>query len=781
MRYYLLPFLLLCIAQQINAQKRSFSGQITDDSGEALPGISVRAVCDGIPTGVWQTDAYGKFSFLLNTTAQNTITLSGPGCTQEISLGTLKRDTFVNWTMHCSTDLQAVNIVSSPKTYDNLSGVYRLNKDNILQTPTLGGEPDLLKSLALLPGVTNGIEGSSGLYIRGGSPDQNLILLDDAPVFNISHLFGFLSIFNSDIIKDVVFYKGNAPARFGGRLSSVLDIHTVEGNQKSIKGSVGIGLFDSKVNLDGPLWHNRVRFSASARTSYIDLFTLHQKKRFESGQKDSYSNMNFYDVNGKINFNINKNNQFFVSIYKGKDQFDFWDQNFPYSQNKQNMNWGNTTVSARLHSVFKSRFYVKNTLVHSAFHSGFHQQEQRTIFDQQGNTNISGQTAIRNESLKSDLTFSPYGQQVLRLGLEANYRTFTPRKFDFLSFQGTEDTTNVHFFSKDTTFDASFWIEDEIRFSHKLTLNAGGRITWFQQPSRNGAIAFDPRLIGAYVLNNKITLRADYGIYHQNINLLSNNSVGLPLDIWTPTDKNTPVQRSWQTSLGVEFKPSAAFTISNDCYFRKMKHLTDLRTGVNLLLTPKDWDELIEKNGTGTAFGDEIYVRYRYKTWHGNMAYTWSKNTRSFQNIDNGETFYGKFDQRNRISIDLGGNLSRKWRFALAWVYNSGIATTLPVVSYEGPPGASNNVLVFPKRNNARFPAYHRGDLSLTRTVTTHKGRQKRLSFGAYNFYNQRNVYFLTYKNTFTVENGVVTNRQLQIIERNLFPIIPSVTYAVTW
>ncbi len=761
------------------SQKFTISGYIRDKkSGEDLPSANI--LVEELKKGT-TTNTYGFYSLTLPK-GSYTLRISYIGYQDIVKKINLDKDIKLNFSME-ETVIQGKEIVvTGERTNKNVESVemstYKLPVEMIKEIPAFMGEVDVLKSIQLLPGVQSGGEGNTGFYVRGGGPDQNLILLDNAVVYNAGHLFGFFSIFNADALKDVNLIKGGAPANYGGRLSSVLDISMKEGNNQSYHADGGIGLIASRLTVQGPIKKDTSSFIISGRRTYIDILT----KPFIKGNLKG-TGYYFYDLNAKINYRLNENNRIFLSGYFGRDVFSFKNKRDGFSVK---FPWGNATISSRWNHVFNQNLFQNLTLTFSDYNFTFAAEQDDFEFNM-----YSG---VRDYSLSLDYTYLPNILHTIKFGAQYTFHDFQPGSASARIGQTLFDSGKIiHYYNHD----AALYINDEWDVNEKIKLSLGVRPTLFQfvgpftryvlddQKRAKDTITYktldpiatykniEPRISVRYTINSSSSIKASYSQNYQYVQLASMSSNTLPTDAWVPsTDKIKP-QFAVQYAVGF-FKNflNDTYETSVELYYKTMKNLIDYKEGLTS-------DDNIGNNpdnnftfGTGKSFGAEFFIKRRFGKFNGWVGYTLSKTTRLFPDINNGKEYPAKYDRRHDLSLVLTYELNERWQFGGVFVYATGDATTLPISRFfvEG-----RIVSEYGERNSFRLAPYHRADISVTYNFPN-KGKKWKssLNFSVYNLYNRMNPYFIYIDTDVDLANYSITTQAKQV---SLFSILPSVTY----
>ena len=666
-------------------------------------------------------------------------------------------DTAINVMLEETQALKGVTITANRDAvqYKTQMSAIDLPVSTIKSLPAFLGEPDILKAIQLLPGVQAGSEGSSGLYIRGGSPDQNLILLDGVPVYNASHLFGFFSVFNADAIRSVEVIKGGFPARYGGRLSSVIDINMKEGDQNKIHGEGGIGLIASRLTLEGPIKKGKSSFMISGRRTYADLVA----KPFMS--RDSKAGYYFYDLNAKVNFTLGAKDHLYVSGYMGNDKFYFNDkQSSPdnSSTSKADLQWGNITAVARWNHEFSPRLFGNLTTYYSRYRFLISAENNNASPTSSNDFLLRYTSGIYDIAARYDLDFIPSANHFIKAGASFINHTYTPGAQTIkVTGSQTEDTTvgppRLYANEMDS------YVEDDIRLSSKMKANIGLHFSAFSVRSKTYT-SFQPRMALRYLINDKLSAKASFVQMNQYINLLTNSSVGLPTDLWVPVTDKIPPQRSLQGAAGLAYTIMSGLEASAEGYYKKMDNVIEYKEGASFFNSTTSWEDKVDV-GKGTSYGAELFLQKKKGKFSGMLGYTLSWTNRTFADLNNGATFSYKYDRRHDIKVAGVYTISKKIELSAEWVYGTGNAITLPIGTYAGLNG--ENITIYGARNAYRMPAYHRGDISIR--FTKEKKRWERAwIISVYNVYNRQNPFFI-YE-----ESG-------NFYQVSLFPIIPSVSY----
>jgi len=753
--------LLLFSATLLVAQsKYTVSGTVKEkSSGETLIGVNVVTV-ENPNVGV-TTNEYGFYSLSLPK-GNYTLRFSYTGFEPELIPVELNSNIKVNIDLSEGISLQEV-VISAKKDNDNLTsaamGTEILNMKVATKVPVLFGEKDLVKTIQLMPGIKSNGEGSNGFSVRGGASDQNLILLDEAPVYNASHLLGIFSTFNSDAIKDATIIKGNSPAQFGGRLSSVLDVKMKEGNNKEYQTSGGIGLISSRLTVEGPIQKEKSSFIVSGRRTYADLFA-----RLSPDFKDV--KLYFYDLNLKANFAINDKNKLFFSGYLGKDVL--------AASNLFGSNWGNSTGTLRWNSVLSSKLFSNTSFIYSNydFNVGFKGVGSEINF----NSNI------KDLNLKQDFSFYPNAKNTIRLGFNVVHHTITPTKAEGTDIIGGKNSRKG--LENSVYLSNSFKASDQINLDYGLRFSSynilgGDTYNIYQdnelvqsielEKGKTGKSYYnlEPRISVNYRVTQTSSLKMGYARNTQNLHLMSNSTGGSPTDQWIGNSYNIKPEVADQVSFGFSknFNDNK-FELNAETYYKSMQHQIDYRDGADINTVP-DVESLL-LYGKGRAYGLEILLKKNTGRFTGWVGYTLSKTERKINGINNNSWYDAKNDRTHDLTAVGIYNLTPRWTLSGTFIYTTGNAVTFPTGKY-----VLNDMVIYQydRRNADRMPATHRLDISATYERPAKGKYQSSWSFGLYNVYGRKNPYSIDFK-----ENKD-NPQKIDAVQTSLFQWIPSVTY----
>jgi hypothetical protein len=741
------------------------SGYIRDSkTGEDLIGATVSV--KELSSKGSASNSYGFYSITLPS-GQYQITVQYMGYVPQVQQIDLTQSRKFDFLLEPEDNALGEVVVTSKRKNDNITkldmGVQTLDTKDIKNIPVLFGEKDILKTIQLLPGIKSAGEGSSGFNVRGGAADQNLILLDEATVYNASHLMGFFSVFNSDAIKDISVYKGNEPAEYGGRLSSTLDIKMNDGNDKKISVNGGIGLISSRLTIEGPLISDKGSFIVSARRTYADLF-LKLSKDTTLNQAQLY----FYDFNAKANYKLDDNNRIFLSGYFGKDVLGLG--------NTFGINWGNSTATLRWNHLFSDRLFSNTSFIFSNY-------DYKIDINNGIDLNIISQ--IRDFSLKQDFQLFSGTNNTLKFGFNSIYHEIIPGAITASSDVDLKTLTNKY------AWENAFYVSHQYTFSNKFSVEYGARLSAFSLIGPGNFYSYDsngnptdttfyragqfvktyfnlePRATFNYILNQQSSVKASYSRNVQNLHLISNSTSGNPTDLWIPSSNNVKPEIADQVSLGYyrNFSDNL-YEFSTEVYYKNLQNQIDYRNGAEL-----NFNENIESQilfGSGRAYGLELFLKKKYGRFNGWISYDLSRTELKFDGINNGNYYPARQDRTHDISVVGMYELSKRWTLSATWVYNTGNAVTFPTGKYEID---GKTVLLYSNRNANRMPAYHRLDLGATWIIKKTKTFESSWTFSLYNAYGQENAY------TITFENDQNDPTKTEAIQTTLFRFVPSFSY----
>jgi len=784
MKKKILTSLIICfsVLNVFSQEKFTLSGTIKDAAnGEDIIGVTI--FVKELPGTGTVTNVYGFYSLTLPK-GEYTIQYSFIGYkTQEFNLNfntTLKK----NVELAVNAEELEVFEITAVREDENVRstdiGVTKIDIKEIESIPVLFGERDVMKTLQLMPGVKSGGEGSAGFFVRGGSADQNLILLDEAPVYNASHLLGFFSVFNSDAIKDLKLYKGGMPAQYGGRLSSVMDIIMKDGNSKKLAVSGGIGLISSKLTIEAPIVKDKGSFIISGRRTYADVFLKLSK---DEAQKNA--SLYFYDLNLKANYRFGEKDRLFLSGYFGRDNLGYNDL-FGF-------NWGNATATLRWNHLFSDKLFSNTSFIYSQYNYKI----------EIGNAGFRIASKIEDLTIKEDLDYFVNDRNKIKFGGSIIHHTFEPGEISSTIAESVLNDTKIEnryslesalYISNEQKFGSLFTLTYGLRYSNFTQIGPGeiytydkdGDVTdttayerWQSVASYNG---LEPRIAANYSLSETSSLKASYSRSYQYLHLLSNSSSGSPIDAWMPSSNNIKPEVADQVSLGY-FKnlKHNAYEFSVETYYKILDNTIDYKTGAEITLNPTVEGELLY--GEGRAYGIELFLKKKKGDFTGWVSYTLSRSENIFEEVNKNTWFPAKQDRTHDVSVVGMYALGERIKLSATFVFYTGGAVTFPTGKYVID---NQTINLYSDRNASRMPNYHRMDIGLTlenknfkeiknlETGEIEKIKKKFESswnFSVYNLYGRENAYSITF------EENADDPTKTDIIQLSLFKIIPSISY----
>lgn len=776
----------------MSQSKFTISGYVTEaNSGEAI--IGAKVVIPSLNQGA-ATNNYGFYSLTVPS-GKYQVEFRTVIYSTEIKDVELTKDVKLNVEVG-TKNLNEIKL--SGKKGENVNstqmGQVALEMETIKTLPAFMGEVDVIKTIQLLPGVSSVSEGGQGFYVRGGGPDQNLVLLDEAVVYNAAHLFGFFSVFNADAVKGVNLIKGGMPANFGGRMSSVLEVNMNEGNYKRLKVTGGIGAISSRLTVEGPIKKDKGSFIISGRRTYIDILL---KAAIPDSSPFSGSGYYFYDFNFKANYKLSEKDRLYLSGYYGKDVFTFGSREDDFSVN---MPWGNGIAALRWNHLFTNKLFMNVTGTFTDYNFEFGSAQDQFQFSL-----LSG---VRDVGGKVDFSYFPNSKHRVKWGGDYTFHTFTPTS---ISAQSDSVVFDTGLAQKLKSHEAAAYVLDEFDISDALRVNVGLRYSAyaFTGPftrytkgdigtpdttivyGRGDIIKFynglEPRISLRYLLPDKSSIKAGYAYNYQYVHLTSLSAVSLPTDVWFPTTDLAKPQKGYQVSLGY-FRnfDDDKWETSVEVYYKGLNNLIEYKEGALPGDNVNDNTDNLLVYGIGWAYGVEFFVKRSFGKFTGWVGYTWAKTERKFEDLNEGNPFPAKYDRRHDLSIVATYKLNDRWTFGSSFIYATGNTLTLPSSWYVQ---EQNLLFNYGARNSTRMPAYHRLDLSATwydkaektmvdpRTGTEVKVKKRfrhNWAFSIYNVYNRANPFFLYVDNDGDFLNG---DFKISVKQVTLFPVIPSVTW----
>lgn len=774
--------LLLFSSNQLRSQ-HTLSGYVEDaSSGERLIGATV---FDELSSTGTVTNVYGFYSLTLQDSNAKIVSsyLGYNSLVKELSL---QENIQMNFPLQSANVIDEIEIVG--ERFESIEEETQMSKidvpiEQIKKLPALLGEVDVLKSLQLLPGVQSGGEGQTGLYVRGGSPDQNLVLLDGVPVYNVSHVLGIFSVFNADAIKNVTLTKGGFPARYGGRLSSVLEINMKDGNKKEFGGEGSIGIISSKLMVEGPIIKDKTSFILSGRRTYADIAARPFINLSNRGSDFNYNlKLYFYDLNAKINHTIDENNRIYLSFYSGSDVFGVTEK-YPDSRFFGGIAWGNIIGSLRWNHQFTPKLFSNTTLIFSDYQINFDVEVEDTfngITEAFSSRYFSG---IQDFGAKVDFDYIPNPNHYIRFGASTTRHKYSPGALTLdLSFEDVNfDTLIGH--SDIYSLEHDLYIEDDIQYgAFKANIGLHGNIF---QTDEKVYTSIQPRIGLRYLLGNKTSLKASFSTMTQNINLLTSEALSLPTDLWVPSTKRIVPQQSWQIAAGAAKSFGDGYEVSLEAYYKEMNNVISFKPGASFLFDLNaDWQDKVTQ-GFGESYGLELFLQKKKGKTTGWIGYTLAWNNRQFDEINGGEKFPFRYDRRHDFSAVVSHDLTERWSLSAAWIYGTGNAVTLPIYQYDIIDSRYSNwfnrntIESLGSKNAFRMSSYHRLDLGAKFLGKQRKHFQHYWSMGIYNTYNHNNPYFILADSEAVYEDGELVGFKPVFKEISILPIIPSLSFGL--
>lgn len=773
---------MLIVCQKVNSQSLTITGYVEDiNTGERIIGAYV---VDSLSKNVAQTNNYG-FYILRNLERKSAIQATYLGLKSKVIHLSLIHDTLLNIYMQQLMELKEIVVTSSQyKINANAKlGLTTIPVKQLTSIPALG-EPDILKSIQIQPGIKGGVEGSTGIFVRGGGAGENLFMLDEVPMYNVSHLYGFFSAFNSSAIKDIKLLKGCFSSKYGGRTSSVIDVRSRDGNNKSIVGEVSLGIISSNLTIEGPLFSDKNTFVISGRRSYFDLYSG-ILKNFNLLSKD-FPGYYFYDLNARITHTFSPKDKIFLSIYKGKDKIQNKnesslannDSEILSDNRNESSGWGNFVGSLRWNHTFGNNLFLNTTIAYSRYTYFTLNQYKSTFTDSSlkkmlvKNYFANYSSEISDLILKSDFDYSITNNNKLLFGMGNTFHKFSPGTNNYSMFDlELNQKTDTSF--TNLTLNASepfFYVEDEIKLTQKLLINAGLRLSGFLS---QGKMLFnaEPRFSVNYDILPQFVIKTGYSRMVQYMHLLSNSGVSMPTDIWIPALKGLQPLNSDQINAGFAYEWDKKVLFTIELYQKWLTNTTDYRNGTSLLIDASPWYEKTTQ-GHGNSKGIEVSIEKQRGNFTGSINYTLSAADRIYDDLNGGRTFPFKYDRLHDFNISLNYKISKKWDISVLWIYGTGYPVTIPIEKYvpalriytfvEHP----TLIYYYPSINNYRLPPYHRLDLGF-HYRTQNKIGEHILSIDIFNAYNRKNPVNIYFWANYSFKYNY------------LLPIIPSITYTL--
>ena len=802
--------LSLCtVCAGVHAQNRktvTVSGYINDvQSGETLIGAGVLLQSDAkVRTGA-VTNVYGYYTLTLPK-GPVSMQYSYVGYQDVVLSFDLQKDTVINVVLAPSEVLKEAMVVAQKDAgiQSTYLGAIEVPLAQIKNAPVVFGEADVLKAIQMMPGVQGGNEGFTGLYVRGGGPDENLILLDGVPIYNVDHMLGLFSVFQTEAVKKVTLYKGSFPARYGGRVSSIVDIRTNDGNMKETHGNLSLGVVSDKFHIEGPILKDKLSYSFSGRGMHTAIWD--PVIRLLLKDEDAYANYFFYDLNGKISYRLSDSDRFFLGAYSGRDKllvneddkgsYQYTDEygnplgEYHYTDRTDlGISWGNDVVSLRWNHIFSQKLFANTTLAYNRYKMGMSSKTlDETLHEglrQSESYDINYRSGIRDWSAKLDFDYVPVPTHLVKFGAEYIHHTFIPENLAFVSasveYGGHEETQDMDFggSNQDDGEGISLYAEDDFSIGTRLTVNPGAHVSLF---TTNGHtyFSFQPRLSAKYALESGLSFKAGYARMAQYVHLLSSAQVSLPVDLWVPITENIRPVTSDQFSAGGYYDRIKGWEFSIEGYYKMMDNILEYKDGTIVFASSGGWEDKVEM-GRGRAMGLEFFVQKTAGKATSWLAYTLAKSERQFPDgsINLGEWFPYKYDRRHNFNICLNYEISKSVDVNATWSYSSGGTTTLPVrkTTVVSPERYIVSADFVQRRNNYRLPPSHRLNVGVN-LHRKHRHSEGVWNLSVYNVYNRKNPNFVFV--SYDTENGtgdtVLTMEKITIL-----PILPSLSYTLNF
>lgn len=770
MRCLLLMFFVLLNASTAIAQKIQLSGFVRDkQTNEVLIGANIWQLDDKKGTS---TDNLGYFSLRVN--APCWLVVSYVGYSNDSVYIGLKRDTLLAIEMESDNTLEEITINSQKVTHFDGK---RLSSKELHLIPSLAGKPDVMKALQLIPGVQTQSEGLSLMMVRGGEPGQNQYLLDNVPLIYVNHLGGFMSVFNPDMINSIDFYKGNFPARQGGKLSSIVDITQREGDMTKHKGSVSVGFTDVSVSFEGPLINKKASYIVTARKTFVDailgLATL------ATEENTSVMMYGFHDLNAKFTWRPNEKNNVSLHVYQGDDYLNYWAKSWSLPKGESNhavQKWGNWLISGKWNKVVSSKLHAESILSFSRYRNA---NEQQSTYSDSIKIEVvdENRSSVRDYSFRTNWKYSISDFWKTNVGGQASYLLFEPSYI----YNSLSKTPSLRQLSR--SFETAFFVDNKITISSLFKFQPSIRISGYA----NGDFihtSIEPRINFTISISPEQNITLNFMKVSQTSHLVFTQAMIIKKEIWLPATSYIPPQFSTQFSAGWNGSFfNGAMNVEANVYYKKMENLTSLKEGYENMFGITGIENKIENGGEGVAYGSEISVTKNSGKWRGSAAYSWSYASRQFANINKGKPFEYDFNRPHSVNLSINRELSKAWTMSLVWIFQSGIPYTPALgkqYSIDQQTEKFTSVeFIYGEKNSGRMQPYHRMDIGFVHNKTTKRGNKAAWTYSIYNVYNRINPYNYYYDNDNDRRNLTYTNRPLKLYKIGLFAFMPSISYKV--
>lgn len=760
-----------------SARAVQLSGFVRDaQSGEVLIGANIWEKTQNTGT---TTDNRGYFSLKLKSPCVLTVSYIGYK-TQHVTLQTAT-DSLMTIKLETENNLTEVTVTATrEKNYD----VTRLSAKELMQIPAIGGKPDVIKALQLLPGVQTQSEGMSLMMVRGGEPGQNQYLLDNVPLIYVNHLGGLMSVFNPDMINSVDFYKGNFPARQGGKLSSIVDITQREGDVSKHQGSFSLGITDVAFTFEGPLANKKMSYIITARKTLTDALMAGLSTAIEENY--AIFAYGFHDINAKLSWKPDERNNLSLNLYQGDDYLNYWTKPWKMTNNESshiNQQWGNWLVAGRWNRVFSSKLYAENILSFSRYRNKSGQNfsyEEENVTKQ---TEILNMASVKDFSLRSAWKYSFLKNWNIDFGGHVGYLIYEPN-YNYLSTSTNPQIGDIY-----RSIESAVYIDNKISLFSDFTLQPSLRISNFSNNGEN-FLEFEPRVNLSYKLNTNHSLNLNYMRVSQNSHLVFAQTELLKREVWLPATSallpeiSNQVSASWNGSFA-----DGKFSAEANAYYKSMEHLVTLKEGYENMVGITAVENKIESNGNGIAYGAEFMLKKNSGKWTGSLGYAWSYADRTFANTNGGKTYEFDYNRPHSFTLNVNRDLGKNWTMSAVWILQSGTPYTPALGKYFTLNSRRQNdyvvngesivEIIYGAKNSDRMQPYHRLDLGFNHTITTKRGNKAVWTYSIYNAYNHINPFGYYYDNDNDTENQTYYNRPLQLYKIGFFSFIPSISYKV--
>lgn len=718
------------------------------------------------------TDNQGYYNIKVKTPC--TITISYIGFKSQFIIINSVKDTLLTVKLETENNLSEITVTANrERNFD----VTRLSAKELSQIPTLGGKPDVIKALQLLPGVQTQSEGMSLMMVRGGEPGQNQYLLDNVPLTYVNHLGGLFSVFNPDMINSVDFYKGNFPARHGGKLSSIVDVTQREGDLSKHQGSFSLGVTDAAFSFEGPLANKKMSYIVTARKTLIDAL-IAGASTISSGNY-AIVGYGFHDINAKLTWKPNERDNLAINLYQGDDYMNYWTKPWKMTNDERshiNQQWGNWLVSARWNRVFGAKLYTENIVSYSRYRNMSGQQYGYEDNGVKKKIVTKNKASVKDFSVRSAWKYSFLKNWNMEFGGQASYLVYEPN-YNYLSTSTTPIISDEF-----NSIESAVYLDNKIKLSPNLLFQPSLRLTNFSN-NRENFFELEPRVNLSYKLTDNHSLNLNYMRVSQNSHLVFAQTELLKREVWLPATSTLlpEISNQYSASWNGSFR-YGKFSAESNVYYKKMEHLVTLKEGYENMVGITAVENKIETEGVGIAYGAEFMLRKNTGKWTGSLSYGWSYSDRTFSKINDGRVYEFDYNRPHSFTLNMNRKLPKNWDFSAVWILQSGTPYT-PALGkyytlnpYNDQPGIE---IIYGSKNSDRMQAYHRLDLGFNHTITTKRGNKAVWTYSLYNAYNHINPFSYYFDNDNDIENTTYYNRPLKLYKMGLFSIIPSISYKV--